>query len=373
MKGQWFGGYTGSHSGFVLVNIDECPDYFQGTAYVSPEAAPLIRHVVFFRTQDKSANFQFHSSRAMTVEASTDLVATPDFLKAHYSEDLTVFSNVNAAGIWDSTGLHLSWTTDKGNAGHGNLTLITGGGSPSVLLSAQQDWATFRRDLGQWPPEKFLFRGHEQPWRLRTSFHRAGRTDVHRFMVEDIPALHRHLSASTRHVFNLSNYDENGAFYNLIQHHGYPTPLLDWTYSPYVAAFFAYRGLSSADASAAEEDSRVRIFWFDKQQWLADFVQTLRIASSGAHVSIAQFAGIENRRMIPQQSISMVTNVDDIENFISNQEKSKGKQYLGAIDLPVRERSRVVRELSLMGITAGALFPGLDGACEEMKMRHFDL
>jgi hypothetical protein len=37
----------------------------------------------------------------------------------------------------------------------------------------------------------------------------------------------------------------------------------------------------------------------------------------------------------------------------------------------VRERKRVVRELGYMGITASSLFPGLDGACEELKERNF--
>jgi hypothetical protein len=30
-----------------------------------------------------------------------------------------------------------------------------------------------------------------------------------------------------------------------------------------------------------------------------------------------------------------------------------------------------MRELALMGITAGALFPGLDGSCEELRERLF--
>ena len=76
--------------------------------------------------------------------------------------------------------------------------------------------------------------------------------------------------------------------------------------------------------------------------------------------------------MIPQQSISSVTNVDDIETYIRSLETPE-QLYLQIIDLPVRERPLVMRELSVMGITAGSLFPGLDGACEELRERFFRL
>jgi hypothetical protein len=76
--------------------------------------------------------------------------------------------------------------------------------------------------------------------------------------------------------------------------------------------------------------------------------------------------------MIPQQAASTVTNVDDIEAFIKAKE-GDGGQYLSAIDLPINERKKVVRELGYMGITAGSLFPGLDGACEELKERNFEV
>ena len=75
--------------------------------------------------------------------------------------------------------------------------------------------------------------------------------------------------------------------------------------------------------------------------------------------------------MIPQQSVSSVTNVDDIETYIREVEIAKGKSYLYSIDLPESQRSEVFDELSFMGLTAGSLFPGLDGACEELKERNF--
>jgi len=32
-----------------------------------------------------------------------------------------------------------------------------------------------------------------------------------------------------------------------------------------------------------------------------------------------------------------------------------------------------MNELAYMGITAGALFPGLDGTCEELKEKNFNI
>ena len=90
------------------------------------------------------------------------------------------------------------------------------------------------------------------------------------------------------------------------------------------------------------------------------------------HFSIMEFIAIDNERLIPQQSISSLTNVDDIETYIRSKESGE-RRYLQIIDLPLRERSTVMRELSMMGITAGSLFPGLDGACEELRERHFRL
>jgi len=207
---------------------------------------------------------------------------------------------------------------------------------------------------------------------LRTSFHRAGRADLIRFLEEDVHALHKHLSARTKHVFNLSIPDELGAFFNLIQHHGYPTPLLDWTYSPYVAVFFAYRGISNADAARARPEDKVRILEFNQALWKEEIGQLLQLVSARLYLSIGEFLAIENERMIPQQAASTVTNIDDIESYIQLRE-TNGSRYLTAIDLPVREREKVICELGYMGITAGSMFPGLDGACAELKERNFNI
>ena len=89
------------------------------------------------------------------------------------------------------------------------------------------------------------------------------------------------------------------------------------------------------------------------------------------HFSITEFITIENERMIPQQSVSTVTNVDDIETYIREMETENRQSYLSAIDLPVCERNEVFCELGYMGLTAGSLFPGLDGACEELRESNF--
>jgi hypothetical protein len=77
--------------------------------------------------------------------------------------------------------------------------------------------------------------------------------------------------------------------------------------------------------------------------------------------------------MVPQQALSSVSNIDDIENYIAWAEHQSEKKYLRVVNLPTIERSQIMQELAMMGIAAGSLFPGLDGACEQLKERKFNL
>src|SRR5438094_294596 len=273
-----------------------------------------------------------------------------DKVKSHFGDNVAFSSYADVTGSVDGEFLKLSWKSDIDATGEAALPRSRAD-KPSELASLKKNWSEYKDYVGSLKGRRFLFRGQDGPWRLRTSFHRRGRADLIRFLNEDIKTLHSHLMLRTKHFFKLDIPNENGAFFNLVQHHGYPTPLLDWTYSPYVAAFFAYRGISNRVAYVANARDKVRIHVFDQTQWKNDWRQLQQLLPPDPHLSISEFLAIENERMIPQQAASTVTNIDDIESYIKSKE-ANGKTYLWAIDLPVSERRTVVQELSYMGITA---------------------
>jgi len=368
LNGQWVGTYTGSSKGSIIVNVDERASNYQGVAYLVNDDVKLPETATLFTTPDKSKEFSFRADAILAIDrASGDVVPWQSIADKYQGVIFPKYTDVKASLGGDS--LSLSWATDLGTVNDCTLPRSKAD-QPSELVASEQNWGTYKEQLAADLPKRYLFRGQNGPWRLRTSFHRSGRADLHRFLAEDIAALHRQLSARTKHIFNLTIGDENGAFFNLVQHHGYPTPLLDWTYSPQVAAFFAYRGISNAQAAKAGPKDKVRIFVFDQAQWRKDYNQLLQLICPTLHVSIGEFIAIENERMIPQQAASTITNADDVETYIKSKETAT-KKYLRAIDLPVTDRKQVVSELSYMGITAGSMFPGLDGACEELKERNF--
>jgi hypothetical protein len=112
---------------------------------------------------------------------------------------------------------------------------------------------------------------------------------------------------------------------------------------------------------------------FDAKEWCNSFLQILNVSARRQHFSLVEPIAIENERLIPQQALSSYTTVDDIETYIADKEVATQKQYLRVIDLPLGDRNLVIRELTLMGVTAGSLFPGIEGTCEELRERFFSL
>jgi len=213
---------------------------------------------------------------------------------------------------------------------------------------------------------EFFFRGQaSNKHGLNTTFHREYRFDLLRYDREACQKLTQLVNAISPHQYDKNK--EFGPLLSLAQHHGFPTPLLDWSKSPYIAAFFA---LESRPIDIAEDDNP-RIYIFDSKAWRQNTTQVSHIADPRPTITPLEFPAYNNPRHLPQQSVHTYTNIEDPEAWIRLVEKEKNKSYLTVIDIPRSEREFAMRDLAYMGVTAAALFPGLDGICRSLKEEFF--
>jgi hypothetical protein len=366
MKGQWIGTYKGSVEGNITVNIDEVGDHYEAVAYIKPNETNIPSTVAHILTVDKQLK-QKVVARVNPIHPTAWYQCEWEEIKNLYPEGITHSKRADVTLILTDGKLHVDAISDIDVRFFSVLTKISDDKN-SKISGKKMSWSEFKSHMSGFSESKFLFRGQKKKWKLRTSFHRRGRYRISEFTEKDVKQLHKRLTAITSHYFDLSIAEQNGAFINLIQHHGYPTPLLDWTYSPYVAAFFAFKDWPIG----CSEDENCRIYLFDGEAWQKDFPQIKFLDPPFPHFSVLDFIGIENPRVVPQQSVTTVTNVDDIERHVLEGEAQSGNTYLLAFDISAEERDVAMRDLRFMGISAGSLFPSIDGVCEELRELYFD-
>lgn len=210
-----------------------------------------------------------------------------------------------------------------------------------------------------------IYRGQRlSSWGLVSSVHRTALVssipELKGYADYMLPRVHDALEAWVGRSWDLKNALGLAEFLAFVQHNGFPTPLLDWTESPYIAAYFAFEGINHFNP----QTEGVAVFAFNQAAWSATLKQVYDFADFTPHVSILRPRLVGNHKLALQQGCFTVTNVPDIEQHIRLNENEQRK-FLTKYELDVRERPKVIRELSLMGISAIQLMPSVESVCKK--------
>lgn len=262
-------------------------------------------------------------------------------------------------------------TVDEIRKKYGHSEYATSGGQTitekkAVLFRGQQN--------ATWSLETTLERATRETYSVERYIRRATRlsnileayTD-RKWSIPEIPRIDQQI-ADKQHSSRV--YLPYYNFLVYLRHHGYPSPLLDWSESPYIAAYFAMSKPSSSE--------RVAVFVYiesttsGKEAWN----NPPRINLHGP------FANTDKRHFMQQAWYTTATNWSEEKKrhtfcshhaIFDNTNLPNTQDILVKITIPSSERIVVLQDLYDYNINHFTLFNTEDALIKTLSIKNFDL
>lgn len=245
-----------------------------------------------------------------------------------------------------------------------------------------KSWDDYDKAVSKKHYRKWIYRGQsDASWELESSLHRAfeeaqlihkaharkekrlNRVEHERVMIDRFKCnAHIYLSSLPKEKDTLS-------WLSLMQHHGAPTRLLDFTFSPYIALFFA---LESGKGSAAVYCVNHHAIKSDDDEYFGNDhleVYSRVLGEGGGSDDPCLFAfepTFSNHRLLSQQGLFVATNTLQYSHEKIINDYEIGDTEIVKYVIPEKLRYSGLRKLNQMNINAANIYPGLDGFCKSM-------
>ncbi|MFN7117713.1 MAG: FRG domain-containing protein [Saprospiraceae bacterium] len=265
---------------------------------------------------------------------------------------------------------------------------------PNSIEINVQSWEALRKQLSAMGDALWYFRGQtNSTWSLKPTLERAVITYQEEALYDEFKRTAHLYSQDTQRV------DSKMEWLALMQHHGAPTRLLDWTRSAYVAAFFAVNELTVSTQSAAvwainvseiyhivrkrfDKDKRFKpvltnqyfryntlsdedftgIFlseWFEDEAFkFPSVVLPIMPYYNNPRLMIQQGVFLSQTRLFKEDGVTLLPFEDALRETLGQE---FDPSWILKCVIPTEYRLDILRELNAMNINDATLFPGLDG------------
>jgi len=217
--------------------------------------------------------------------------------------------------------------------------------------------------------KQYIFRGHrDASWKLVPSLYRL--EPERSFFALSLNAFKN--ATRGRRGPNPSQLSED-EWWALGQHHGLMTPLLDWTLSPFVAAFFAFQ--HNVESTFLPKDRAVFAlarYAVQKKTARIEKEEPGTVDTGTDAIAVISPQVDDNSRLISQSGLftKSLGYTEDIEKWVQSHFSGEDKWTLIKITITENDgdRGAFLKFLNRMNISHLTLFPDLDGAARYCNM-----